>query len=155
MKMEHEKYQRMAMRLADNELDDEAKNELQSHLSICPECTAFANELGLLSDAFSAMHKEEEVNGALNTFMSSRAIKMAEKVSWFEQIRETFWGRQHVLRYAGLALILGAIAGGAGFKLQDKPITPSYISAEEEAFFSPVYPGSITEVVYDEHKESL
>ncbi|MBL8025717.1 MAG: zf-HC2 domain-containing protein [Fibrobacteres bacterium] len=153
--MEHEKYQRMAMRLADKELDDAAKQELQSHLSICPECTAFANDLGPLSDAFSPLQKEEGVNGALNTFMSNRAIKATEKVSLLEQIRETFWGRQHVLRYAGLALILGAIAGGAGFKLQNKPITPSYISAEEEALFNPVYPGSITEVVNDEHKESL
>jgi hypothetical protein len=153
--MEHEKYQRMAMKHADNELDEIVVAELQSHLTTCPECATFAKELGLLTKAFAPLREEIEVNGAINSFMSSRAIKVAEKFSWFDQFKETFFGGQHVLRYATFALIIGAIVGGAGFKLQSKPITPSYISAEEEALFSPVYPGSITEVVNSEKKESL
>jgi hypothetical protein len=155
MIMEHEKYQRMAMKHADKELDEAGVAELQNHLTSCLECATFARELGVLSKAFAPLREEMEVNGAINSFMSNRAIKAAEKIAWFDQLKETFFGRQHVLRYATFALILGALVGGAGFKLQNKPITPSYISAEEEALFSPVYPGSITEVVNAENKESL
>jgi anti-sigma factor RsiW len=157
--MMHEDFRKMASRRLDLALEEKDRAVFEAHLAACPECRAYAVDMEAVKRGLAAF-PEERPSAATDRFLLEQALAAEghKPASILERFLGAFSAFRPSLAYAAAAMVIGAFAGGIGYKLIDGPRQQAavpFISEEEAGLFDPVYPGSIAEVLGEVRKERL
>lgn len=157
--MNHEPFLRLISRCLDGELKEADREQLAEHLAKCDSCRAFAEELGGLKEEIASLSTlrtsadtEREVLGRLYSLPSGPLLSFRER--WLTE----FNGLRAALFYAGVALAIGILAGGIGFRVNNHPgmVNTGFRLADETVrLFDVETSGSLNEVLDQIEKEHL
>lgn len=156
--MMHEDFRKMVSRRLDRALEEKDRAGLEAHLAACPECRAYAADMESVRKGLTAL-PEERPSASIDRFLLEQALAAeGRKPAILERLLGAFSAFRPSLAYAAAAMVIGAFAGGVGYKLIDGPRPQAavpFISEEEARLFDADYPGSIAEALGEVRKERL
>jgi len=157
--MMHEDFRKMVSRRLDRALEAKDKAVLEAHLAACPECRVYAADMESVKKGLTAL-PEERPSVAIDRFLLEKAqtTEGQRPASILDRLLGALPALRPSLAYAAAAMVIGAFAGGLGFKLSNpthrQAVVP-FISEEEARLFDADYPGSIAEALGEVRKEKL